>query len=118
MSTSHRYGELVDRVRQAVLGPSGATAIGVRAAVEARAAASGGRTDTTGRAAAEPVPEEVRAFVDKVARHAYRVTDADVEALRSAGHSEDAVFELIVSAALGAGCGRLERGLAALRGEV
>ncbi|MEV4316189.1 hypothetical protein [Actinocrispum sp. NPDC049592] len=32
----------------------------------------------------------------------YRVTDADVEALREAGHSEDAIFEVTVAAATGA----------------
>jgi alkylhydroperoxidase family enzyme len=55
--------------------------------------------------------------VDKVARHAYKVTDGDVAALQQAGSSDDAVFEVTVSAALGAALGRLERGMAALRGE-
>ena len=38
-------------------------------------------------------------------------------ALQRAGSSEDAIFEITVSAALGAALGRLERGLTALRGE-
>ena len=118
MSTNNRYDQLVRRVREAVLGGDGATAASIRAAAEAKAARFGGRPGQPDAAAAEPLPEPVGAFVEKVALHAYRVTDGDVEALRSAGHSEDAVFELVVSAALGAGCGRLERGLAALRGEV
>jgi alkylhydroperoxidase family enzyme len=50
-----------------------------------------------------------------VAKHAYKVTDADVEALRHAGYSEDAIFEITLSAALGAGLARLERGIEALR---
>jgi len=58
----------------------------------------------------------VAAYVEKVALHAYRVTDADIDGLREAGYSEDAVFEITLSAALGAGLGRLERGMAALRG--
>jgi len=45
------------------------------------------------------------------------VTDADVAGLAPAGYSEDAVFELTVAAAVGAALNRLERGLAALRGE-
>jgi len=52
-----------------------------------------------------------------VARHAYKLTDDDLAALQRAGSSEDAIFEITVSAALGAALGRLECGLAALRGE-
>jgi hypothetical protein len=40
-----------------------------------------------------------------------------VAALQGAGNSDDALFEVTVAAALGAAVGRLERGLAALRGE-
>jgi hypothetical protein len=56
-------------------------------------------------------------YVDKVRRHAYRVTDADVSALQHAGHSDDRLFEMTVAAAVGAALYRLERGMAALRGE-
>ena len=41
------------------------------------------------------------ALVDKVARHAYRVTDEDITAARVAGLSEDQVFEIVVCAAVG-----------------
>jgi len=51
-----------------------------------------------------------------VARHAYKVTDEDLAGLLRAGNTEDALFEVTVAAALGAALGRLERGLAALRG--
>jgi len=61
--------------------------------------------------------DSLAAYVDKVARHAYKVTDDDLAALQRAGHSDDALFEVTVAAALGAALGRLERGLAALRGE-
>ena len=64
------------------------------------------------------VPAAVAGFVDKVARRAYTVTDDDIMALRQAGYSEDAIFEITASAAVGAALGRLERGLAALRGEI
>jgi len=52
--------------------------------------------------------------VEKVAAHAWRVTDEDVEALTRAGHSEDAIFEVTAAAALGAAIMRLERGLIVL----
>jgi hypothetical protein len=68
------------------------------------------------RAAAEgpDVPEPLRGYLDKVARHAYEVTDEDVEQLRRAGYSEDEIFEATVSCALGAGLRRLEAGLDAI----
>jgi len=61
--------------------------------------------------------EDLARYVDTVARHAFKVTDGDVAALQRAGYSDDALFEATVAAALGAALGRLERGLAALRGE-
>lgn len=67
--------------------------------------------------AIEDLPPALASYVDKVAQHAYQVTDEDVVTLQRGGHSDDALFELTVSAALGAAVLRLERGLAALRGE-
>lgn len=121
-----RHSDLIDRVRTALLRGEGVTSEALRAAVEARAAALGGRrgSERLGGEEGGPVdsadelPEALRAFVDAAARHAYRITDEDVAALRRAGYGEDAIFELTASAAVGAGCGRLERGLAALRGEI
>jgi alkylhydroperoxidase family enzyme len=111
---SERYRELVERLRTAVLSGAGVTADSTRAAVASRAAAlSGSRTAADG-----VVPADVAGFADKVARRAYTVTDDDVRALRQAGYSEDAIFELTASAAVGAALGRLERGLAALQGEI
>lgn len=63
------------------------------------------------------VPTALAPYVDAVARHAYRVTDADVRALQAAGQSDDALFEVTVAAAVGAAMHRLQRGMAALRGE-
>ena len=45
--------------------------------------------------------------MEKVRRHAYRVVDADVEALRAAGWSEEQLFELTVATALSVGLERL-----------
>jgi alkylhydroperoxidase family enzyme len=55
----------------------------------------------------------MEAYLGKVRRHAYRVTDADVDALR-AERSEDAIFEATVSVAVAAGLERLDAALAAL----
>jgi alkylhydroperoxidase family enzyme len=112
---SGRYAELTERLREAVLGATrgAATDQSLRQAVEARSASFGGR----GGPRAD-VPAALAPFVDKVAQHAFEVTDGDVRALGEAGYSEQAIFEITASAALGAGFSRLERGLAALRGQV
>ena len=62
-----------------------------------------------------PAPDDFAAYLDKVRRHAYEVTDADVEALKAAGHSEDEIFEHSVSAAVAAGLERLDAALNVLR---
>jgi alkylhydroperoxidase family enzyme len=62
------------------------------------------------------VPKALRGYLDKVARHAYKVTDEDTEALRAAGYSDDQIFEATVSCALGACLRRLDAGLSAIDG--
>jgi hypothetical protein len=59
------------------------------------------------------VPEELRALVEKIERHAYRVTDEDVAALKSR-YSDDELFEIVVAASLGSALDRLRAGLRAL----
>ena len=58
--------------------------------------------------------EPTRTLIDKVAHHAYRVTDEDVDAVRAAGLSEDQIFELLVCAAIGQASRQYENALAAL----
>ena len=77
---------------------------------------TGGRIQASG--VVGPIPSDLSEFVDHVAVAAWRVTSEEVAALLDAGYTEDEVFEVTVSASMGAACGRLERGLAALRGEV
>jgi hypothetical protein len=54
-------------------------------------------------------------YLEKVRRHAYRTTAADVQALKDAGYSEDVIFEQTVSVAVAAGLERLAAGLEVLR---
>lgn len=108
-----RYMELVERLRASVLQGKGKTDPALRQAVAARSAELGGGP------AAPPgaeIPAGLRNFVDKTALHAYRITDEEIAALLGAGHSEDEIFEIAISAAVGGGLARLERGLAALEG--
>jgi alkylhydroperoxidase family enzyme len=112
---SERPEALAARLRSTVLTAPGTTDSALRRAVEQRAAEAGGRADGE-REEVGRIPSELSDYVSKVIHHAHRVTDEDVERLKQAGYSEDAIFEVTVAAALGAGMGRLERGLAALRG--
>jgi hypothetical protein len=59
------------------------------------------------------IPAELRVLVEKIERHAYRVTDEDIVGLK-AKYSEDELFEIVVSTALGAALRRLDAGLLAL----
>ncbi|HET9452921.1 MAG TPA: hypothetical protein VFO66_01455 [Gemmatimonadaceae bacterium] len=59
------------------------------------------------------LPADLRELVEKIHRHAYKVTDEDVAAAQAV-HGDDALFEVIVSAALGASDQRLRAGLEAL----
>jgi hypothetical protein len=54
------------------------------------------------------------ALIDKVTRHAWKVTDEDVDAAKLAGVREDEIFELTVCAALGASTRQLRAALAVL----
>jgi hypothetical protein len=53
-------------------------------------------------------------LIDKVAKHAYRVTDEDISAARAWGLSEDQIFELVVCAAVGQATRQHDAALAAL----
>jgi alkylhydroperoxidase family enzyme len=64
------------------------------------------------------IPLEMEAYVKKVALHAYKVTDEDIAHLQTHGVSEDAIFEITLSVALGAGMNCFEQGMAALQGAI
>lgn len=58
--------------------------------------------------------DPLNTLIDKVAKHAHRVTDEDIIAARASGLSEDQIFEMVVCAAIGQ-AGRLyDTALAAL----
>jgi alkylhydroperoxidase family enzyme len=108
MACRSRFAEEVSRLEASVLAGPGATAPALRRAVAERA-----RRLAVGEAS-PPIAEELTPYVDKVALHAYKVLDEDVEALKRAGYSEDEIFEITVAVALGSALERLESGLRAL----
>ena len=59
------------------------------------------------------LPADLQPLVDKIHRHAYKVTDDDI-ARAQAKYGDDRMFEIVVSAAVGASRKRLVAGLEAL----
>ena len=106
-----RYSMQVKQLLKAVLTGPGVTNLVTREAVECFSAAQ----SDSNQVICPEIPLFLQAYLEKVVRHAYKVLDDDVYSLAQAGCSEEMIFEMTVSAALGAGMGRLERGLAALQ---
>jgi alkylhydroperoxidase family enzyme len=93
-------GRLASEIRQAVFGAPAATGPATRSAA-----------GTNG-----PLPEPWASYAASVRDHSYRVTGTDIERLTAAGHSEDEIFEITVSAAVGAALLSLDAGMRAARG--
>ena len=73
-------------------------------AVIARVLEGDGRASPALRRAAfdnAGLAERVSALINKVTIHAYKISDADIAAARTAGLNEDQIFEIVVCAALG-----------------
>jgi hypothetical protein len=60
------------------------------------------------------LPEPLSTLINKVAKHAHAVTDEDIARVRTAGLSEDQIFEIVVCAAIGQATRQYETALAAL----
>ena len=104
---------------QAVLTTPGATSVEVRRAVSERVTSRVlQRPDAPAGTASVPdnalLSAEMMAYVDSVAERSDDVTTVQVDALRDAGLSEDAIFELTVVAAVARGTAQLQRGIDAL----
>ena len=58
--------------------------------------------------------EPLASLVNKVANHAWRVTDEDITGALASGRSEDQIFEIVVCAAIGQATRQYDATLAAL----
>jgi hypothetical protein len=94
---SDPHATLRDSVLQTVLDGPGESDPSIR-----RAAADG-----------EGVPANLQTLITRIHNHAYKVTDDDI-ARPQAAYGDDQMFEIVVSAALGASRNRLFAGLKAL----
>jgi alkylhydroperoxidase family enzyme len=88
-----------------------------RKAVVARILEGEGRASHALRRAAfdnAGLVEPLSSLIDKVARHAFKVTDEDIAAARASGLSEDQIFEIVVCAAVGQATRQYDTAFAAL----
>jgi len=88
-----------------------------RRAVVARILEGDGKASHAQRRAAfdnAEVSEPLSTLIQKVAQHAYNVTDEDIAAARASGLSEDQIFEIAVCAAIGQATRQYETAFAAL----
>ena len=88
-----------------------------RKALASRILEGDGKASPSDRRAAfnnSGLAELLATLVDKVARHAYRVTDEDITVVRLSGIGEDQVFEIVVCAAIGQATRQYDTALAAL----
>jgi alkylhydroperoxidase family enzyme len=96
-SEANRHADKIAALRRAILETPGIASLDQRAAAES--AAPTGSAD---------------GYLDKVRRESYRIVDDDIDALRAAGLTEDAIFELTLAAALGEATRILDRSIGAL----
>ena len=108
-SRSREFQEEVDRIAQTFAQADGDTPAALHRSVVAYTAHrfNGHEPDVD-------VPTDLVPYLDKVARHAYKITDANVTELQAAGYSDDAIFEVTVGGALGAGMATWQAGLQAI----
>ena len=88
-----------------------------RKALVARVLEGDGKASPAQRRAAfnnTGLAEPLSILVDKVAKHAYRVTAEDIDGARASGLIEDQIFEIVVCAAIGQATRQYETALAAL----
>jgi len=95
-----RHTAAVERLGRAVFKSAGSTDPAVRAA-----AGSGG-----------DLPEPLGSYAALVREQSYRISDADFARLTATGLGDDAIFEITISAAVGAALQRLDAGMRAVRG--
>jgi alkylhydroperoxidase family enzyme len=95
------FAALVERVLR---GPA-------HTSVEQRAVCAG-----TTPAVGHGLPPAAEAVIEKIRRHAYKVTDEDVAALRAAGLDDDQIYDLTAATAVGVAQRRLAAAMAALQG--
>lgn len=104
----------VEQGREHFLTAPGVTSSGLRRAVEAFTAEKRGFP----RPGAFSLPPELGPYLEKLALHAYRITDGDVSSLRSTGYGDEEIYEITMAGALGAALVGLEQLFDVLYGDL
>jgi alkylhydroperoxidase family enzyme len=86
------------RARQPLLHAPGKTTPELRRAVEAFVVDQRGHS----RSQTLPIPDELITYLEKLALQAYKITDKDMNDLRTAGYEDEAIYEITVTGAFGA----------------
>lgn len=110
-----RVGGLIVRLGRGRSRPEPSGHVHRIAALRRALLTSDGASGTPLRVAAaggDELPPPISSYVEKVRRASYQVTPGDIAALLDAGHTERAVLELTIAAALGAATERFEGALA------
>jgi alkylhydroperoxidase family enzyme len=110
---SERYQAYMERLIDAAVNTAGDTNSSLRRKIIDRA--TGRQANPNG--ILETLPPELAEFADKVASNAAGITDRDIDVLRDAGYSDDAILEIMNCAALAEGIGRLKVVRAAMESE-
>jgi alkylhydroperoxidase family enzyme len=100
----------LERARELLLSAEGLTGRRLRLRIERAVRRARGVAGAEG----SPLGEPLASYVDKLARHAYRIVDDDVAALRRAGHLDEAIFEVTIVGAFTAALIGVEQLLAAM----
>jgi AhpD family alkylhydroperoxidase len=95
---TNRHGDAAENLRHIVLEAPATTDPALRTA-----AAVGG-----------PLPEPWQSYATTVRDASYTITDADIDRLTAAGHTEEEIFEITVAAAVGAAMHGFDAGRRAL----
>jgi hypothetical protein len=103
------YPKVIQEMAIGVFNAPAETPVALRQAVEAYTARLAG-----GKRKSLPIPENLEEYLRKVGLYAYKVVDEDIDALKTNGYSESAIYELSIAVALGAGLARVERVLTLL----
>lgn len=61
------------------------------------------------------LPDPLACYAENVRDRSFRITDADFDALKHAGHTEDEIFEITIAAAWGGAWSKFEAGRRLLR---
>lgn len=105
-----RFQSQIDHLSKAVLTSTGDTTPALRATIASWAT----QLDADPNAPVD-LPDAIKSYVKKVALYAYKVMDDDIQRLKAAGYSEDAIFEITLAAALAEGLKRFNTGMDVLR---